>query len=142
MSMMTYGTPGAALSRQLVRSALLALIASVGVSTALHAQAGSKPGDQPRQVSAVATRSAAAQLAGLELSGEQKARIQVITAKYADATQAAMNGMANDREDAVRKLLAVRAKMLPEVRAVLTTAQRDLFDRNMAELQAVLGVRP
>ena len=139
---MSYRTPVAALSRQLVRSALLVLMASVVVSTAVHAQAGNKPGDQPRQASVVATRAAAAHLAALDLSAEQKARIQVISTKYADATQAAMNGLGNDREDAVRKLVAVRAKMLPEVRAVLTTAQRELFDRNMADMQALMGVRP
>lgn len=139
---MSHDKPGAAPSRHLVRSALLAMMTSVVLSTPVLAQAGQKPADQPRQEGVVATRAAAAHLASLDLSAEQKARIQVIATKYADAMQAAGNGLPNDRDDAVRRLLAVRAKMLPEIRAVLTTAQREIFDRNMADMQAMMGARP
>lgn len=127
---------------QVIRGAALVAILSSGVSALAAAQSGSQPASPPLQGTAAANRAAAAQLGGLELTADQKARIEAITAKYTDASRAAMEGLATDREDGMKKLLALREKMLPEFRAVLTSRQREIFDRNMAEMKARLGAPP
>ena len=127
---------------QAFRGAVVVVALAAGMSGYAAAQSSAQSGNMPQQGSAAANRAAAAQLGGLELTAEQRDRIQVITAKYADASRAAMEGMATDREDALKKLMALREKMLPEFRAVLTAAQREIFDRNMAELKARLSPRP
>ncbi|CAN5918289.1 hypothetical protein BH11GEM1_BH11GEM1_09880 [soil metagenome] len=127
---------------QALRGAVVVAVLSTGMSALAAAQSNPQPGNMPQQGTAAANRVAAAQLGGLELTAEQKTRIEVITAKYADASRAAMQGMTTDREDGLKKLMALREKMLPEFRAVLTAAQREIFDRNMAEMKARLSPRP
>lgn len=126
---------------QAIRGALLVALLACGVSSRGGAQSSPRTGNQV-QDGVAAHRAAAAQLGGLELTTEQKARIEAITAKYADASRAAMEGMATDREDAMKKLSTLRDKMLPEFRAVLTAGQREIFDRNMAEMKTRLRARP
>ena len=124
---------------QVIRAVVLVVLLSSGVSARAAAQSGSQPASRPAQGSAAANRAAAAQLGGLELSADQKARVDSITAKYAPASRAAMQELATDREGALKKLMALREKMLPEYRAILTSPQREIFDRNMAEMKAWLG---
>ena len=123
------------------RAAVIALL-STSVSALASRQSGTPQGRPPQQGAASANRVAAAQLGGLELTTDQKTRIDAITAKYAGATRAVMEGLATDREEGLKKLMALREKMLPEFRAVLTSAQREIFDRNMAELKTRMSPRP
>ena len=81
------------------------------------------------------------QLDGIELSAEQKTRLEAITAKYADQNKRVRELMAADPAAAMRQMVAVREKMLPEVRAVLTVEQQAIFDRNIAELKARMNAR-
>ena len=81
------------------------------------------------------------QLDGIELSAEQKTRLEAITTKYADQNKRVRELMAADPAAAMRQMVAVREKMLPEVRAVLTAEQQAIFDRNIAELKARMNAR-
>ena len=81
------------------------------------------------------------QLDGIELSAEQKTRLEAITTKYADQNKRVRELMAADPAAAMRQMAAVREKMLPEVRAVLTAEQQAIFDRNIAELKARMNAR-
>ena len=139
---MSHRTPIPGRTMQAIRGTVVVAALSAGMSTLAAAQSNPQPGSIPQQGAAAANRLAARQLGGLELTAEQKARIEVITAKYAGASRVAMQDMATDREDGLKKLMALRERMLPEFRAVLTAAQREIFDRNMAEMKARLGPRP
>ena len=127
---------------QAIRGTALVAILTTGVAALAAAQSSSLPASPPPQGVAAANRAAAAQLGGLELTADQKARVEAITAKYAGASRAAMEGLATDREDGLKKLMALREKMLPEFRAVLTAPQRVIFDRNMAEMKSWMTARP
>ncbi len=73
-------------------------------------------------------------LDNMMLTDAQKVRIESITKKYQPDMQAiylAMNS--GDRIDARQKMVALREKMQPEVRAVLTPDQQAIFDKNAAE---------
>ena len=126
---------------QAMRGAILLAVLGTALGARAGAQSSAPPGNQAQQ-GAAANRAAAAQLGGLELTTEQKARIEAITAKYAAASRAAMDGMATDPDDGIKRLMALREKMLPEFRAVLTAGQREIFDRNMAEMKARLSALP
>ena len=45
---------------------------------------------------------------------------------------------ATDPAEAMRRMVALRTKMQKEVRVVLTSEQRAIFDRNIAEMNAQL----
>jgi Spy/CpxP family protein refolding chaperone len=139
---MNHRTPIPGRAMQAIRGAMVVAVLSAGMSALAAAQSNAEPGNMRQQGTAAANRVAAAQLGGFELTAEQKAQIEVITSKYAGASRAAMQDMATDREDGLKKLMALREKMLPEFRAVLTAAQREIFDRNMAEMKARLSPRP
>ncbi len=126
---------------QAMRGAILVAVLGTAVGARAAAQSNAQAGDKPQQ-GAAANRAAAAQLGGLALTTEQKARIEAITAKYAAASRSAMDSIATDRDDGIKRLMAVRDKMLPEYRAVLTAGQREIFDRNMAEMKARLSALP
>jgi len=126
---------------QAMRGAILVAVLGTAMGARAGAQSSAQAGNQAQQ-GAAANRAAAAQLGGLELTTEQKARIEAITAKYAAASRSAMDGMATDRDDGIKRLMALREKMLPEFRAVLTAGQREIFDRNMAEMKARLSALP
>jgi len=127
---------------QAIRGTALVAILTIGVAALAAAQSSSLPASPPPQGAAAANRAAAAQLGGLELTADQKARVEAITAKYAGASRAAMEGLATDREDGLKKLMALRDKMLPEFRTVLTAPQRVIFDRNIAEMKSWMTARP
>ena len=134
-------TPTAGRLMQAMRGAVLVVVLGTAMSGRASAQSNVQAGNPPQQ-GAAANRAAAAQLGGLELTTEQKARIEAISARYAAASRSAMDGMATDRDDAIKRLMALREKMLPEFRAVLTAGQREIFDRNMAEMKARLSALP
>ena len=74
---------------QVIRGTALIAILTTGVAALAAAQSSSLPASPPPQGVAAANRAAAAQLGGLELTADQKARVEAITAKYAGASRAA-----------------------------------------------------
>jgi Spy/CpxP family protein refolding chaperone len=77
-------------------------------------------------------------LNGIELTEAQKAKMAEIDAKYRPELQAIRESMqgGGDRAAAFTKMQAVRDKMNPEVRAILTADQQVIFDKNLAEQKA------
>ena len=77
-------------------------------------------------------------LNGIELTDAQKAKVNEIQTKYQPEMQAIRESMQNggDRAEAFQKMSALRDKMSPEIRAVLTPAQQAIYDKNVAEQKA------
>jgi len=77
-------------------------------------------------------------LNGIELTDAQKAKVAEIQAKYQPDMQSIRESMQNggDRAEAFQKMSALRDKMTPEIRAVLTPAQQAIYDKNVAEQKA------
>ena len=75
---------------------------------------------------------------GIELTDAQKTKVGEIQAKYQPELQAIRESMqgGGDRAEAFTKMQAVRDKMNPEIRAVLTADQQVIFDKNLAEQKA------
>jgi Spy/CpxP family protein refolding chaperone len=77
-------------------------------------------------------------MAGIELTDAQKTKVAEIQAKYQPDLQAVRDAMqgGGDRAAAFTKMQAIRDKMNPEIRAVLTAEQQAIFDKNLAEQKA------
>jgi Spy/CpxP family protein refolding chaperone len=77
-------------------------------------------------------------LNGIELTDAQKAKVAEIQAKYQPEMQAIRESMQSggDRAEAFQKMQALRDKLSPEIRAVLTPAQQSIYDKNLAEQKA------
>jgi len=77
-------------------------------------------------------------LNGIELTDAQKSKVAEIQAKYQPDMQAIRESMqgGGDRAEAFTKMQALRDKMSPEIRAVLTPAQQAIYDKNLAEQKA------
>jgi len=75
---------------------------------------------------------------GIELTDAQKAKVAEIQAKYQPELAAVRESMqgGGDRAAAFTKMQAIRDKMNPEIRAVLTAEQQAIFDKNLAEQKA------
>jgi Spy/CpxP family protein refolding chaperone len=75
---------------------------------------------------------------GIELTDAQKTKVAEIQAKYQPDLQAVRESMqgGGDRAAAFTKMQGIRDKMNPEIRAVLTTEQQAIFDKNLAEQKA------
>jgi Spy/CpxP family protein refolding chaperone len=103
-------------------------------SAAASAQAAPQAGVQPPRGAGAARGRHAQQLANIDLTAEQKAKLEAISAKYADENRATRDAMAADPAAAMKKMMAIRDRMLPEIRAVLSVEQRAIFDKNIAEM--------
>jgi Spy/CpxP family protein refolding chaperone len=77
-------------------------------------------------------------MTGIELTDAQKAKVAEINAKYQPEMQAIRESMqgGGDRAEAFTKMQALREKMTPEIRAVLTAEQATIYDKNVAEQKA------
>jgi Spy/CpxP family protein refolding chaperone len=77
-------------------------------------------------------------MAGIELTDAQKAKLAEINAKYAPEQQALRESFQNggDRAEGMKKMQALREKMGPEIRAILTPEQAAIYDKNLAEQKA------
>ena len=77
-------------------------------------------------------------MAGIELTDAQKAKLAEINAKYAPEQQALRESFQNggDRAEGMKKMQALREKMAPEIRAILTPEQAAIYDKNLAEQKA------
>jgi Spy/CpxP family protein refolding chaperone len=75
---------------------------------------------------------------GSELTDAQKAKVAEIQGTYQREMQAIRESMQSggDRAEAFKKMSALRDKMSPEIRAVLTPAQQAIYDKNLAEQKA------
>ena len=126
---------------QALRTAALGV--ALVISGAGVARAQSAPAAAPPREGANRDRGGQ-QLAGLELTADQKTRLEAISVKYARENKAARDAMATDPADAMRMLMALREKMVPEFRAVLTAPQQAIFDRNVAEMKVRMdaGLKP
>jgi Spy/CpxP family protein refolding chaperone len=77
-------------------------------------------------------------LNGIELTDAQKTKVAEIQAKYQPEMQTIRESMqgGGDRAEAFTKMQALRDKMSPEIRGVLTPAQQAIYDKNLAEQKA------
>lgn len=109
--------------------ALGALLLVVG-AVAAHAQRGASSGQAGRRPDRL--------LDNMMLTESQKAKIDGITRKYQPEMQAIIESMntGGDRGDARQRMMALREKVQPEIRAVLTPDQQGIFDKNAAEQKA------
>ena len=115
-------------------------IAALGValvlgSTVASAQGGPPAGAQQQGQPGRGGRGNP-QLAGIELTADQQAKMAEIQAKYAPEMQAIRDLMATDRAGAMKKRADLNAKMQPEQRAILTAEQQAVFDKNVAAAKA------
>lgn len=107
--------------------ALVALLLVAGAVTA-QAQAGAQQsGRRPDRL-----------LDNMMLTDAQKSKIEGIMRKYQPEMQAIYEAANNggDRAEGRQKMMALREKMQPEIRAVLTPDQQAIFDKNAAEQKA------
>lgn len=118
------------------RIAALAVALVIGTAVTASAQGaqqqgGGRPGGNRSGVGML--------LAGIDsttITAEQKAKIDEIQKKYLPEQQAIRDAVAagGDRAEAMKKSADLRAKMQPEVRAVLNPAQQAIFDKNIEEM--------
>ena len=117
-----------------IRIAALGVALLAGSAAVAGAQAGTQAPAQQGGGRGGFNRS----MNGIELTDAQKAKVAEIQAKYQPEMQAIRESMQNggDRAEAFQKMSALRDKMSPEIRAVLTPAQQAIYDKNVAEQKA------
>jgi Spy/CpxP family protein refolding chaperone len=122
-----------------LRFATLAVALLAGGSAVAAAQNGPPAAQQGGPAGRGFNRS----LAGIELTEAQKTKVAQITAKYQPDLEAIRESMQSggDRAEAFQKMRALREKMSPEIRAVLTPAQQAIYDKNLAEQRARMEQR-
>jgi len=108
----------------------LALVAGTAVVASAQAapqQQGQRGGARPNQ-----------QLKDITLTAEQQTKIDEINKKYAPEMQVIRESMQSggDRAEGMKKMQALREKMGPEIRAILTPEQAAIYDKNLAEQKA------
>ena len=118
-------------------------IAALGVallagSTAIAGAQGAAPAPQQQGGMGGGGRGFNRTLTGIELTEAQKAKVAEINARYQPEMQAIRESMqgGGDRAEAFKKMAALREKLSPEIRAVLTADQRAIYDKNLAEQKA------
>lgn len=127
---------------QAIRTAALGVALVIGSAMGARGQSAPPAVGVPQQSTPGAARvRGSQQLAGIELSAEQKAKLEAITLKYAEENKGGRDLMATDPVEAMKKMLALREQMLPELRAVLTVEQRAIFDTNVAAMKARIDLR-
>jgi Spy/CpxP family protein refolding chaperone len=77
--------------------------------------------------------------AGLELTAEQKTKLAAITNRHAEEGRTVGELFQTDPDAAMKRMVTLRTKMQSEVRTVLTPEQRAIFDRNVAEMNALMN---
>ena len=78
------------------------------------------------------------QLKDISLTAEQHAKIEEINKKYAPEMLAIHDAMQSggDRTEGMKKMNDLRVKVSPEIRAVLTSEQQAIYDKNTADMKA------
>jgi Spy/CpxP family protein refolding chaperone len=117
----------AALGIALVAGSSLVASAQGGPPAGAQQQGGPGRGGRPNQ-----------QLKDIALTAEQQTKIDEINKKYSPEMQVIRESMqgGGDRAEGMKKMNDLRAKMSPEVRAVLTTEQQAIYDKNTAAMKA------
>lgn len=111
--------------------ALGALLLAAGAFTARAqggaAQQGQAEGRRPDRL-----------LDNMLLTDSQKSKLEGIIRKYQPEREAIAQSMSGgtSRADTWQKMLALRDRMQPEIRAVLTPDQQAIFDKNATEQKA------
>jgi Spy/CpxP family protein refolding chaperone len=113
------------------RIALLGLALVAGTAVAASAQAapqqqGGNRGARPNP-----------QLKDITLTAEQQTKLDAVNAKYAPELKIVRDAMqgGGDRAEGMKKMNDLRAKISPEIRAILTTEQQAIYDKNTAEMK-------
>ncbi len=121
-----------------MRIAALGLGMLAGVAAVASAQSGGAV-----QSGAGTGRRPTLQLNGLELTESQKSRLAEIQRKYQPEMAAIREGMQNggDQAEVMHKLMELRERSSTEMRAILTTEQQAVFDKNVAEMKAQMDAR-
>ncbi len=116
----------------------VAAVALVSSSAAVaHAQ--SAPPGTSEQESRPARAQALATLGSFELTPAQKMKIDSIATRHSAEMKGVGELLATDPSEAMRRMVALRTRMQKEVRVLLTTDQRAIFDRNVAEMNAQMN---
>jgi Spy/CpxP family protein refolding chaperone len=78
------------------------------------------------------------QMKDITLTAEQQTKIEEINKKYSPEMQVIRESMrgGGDRAEGMKKMSDLRAKISPEIRAVLTPEQQAIFDKNTADVKA------
>ena len=121
-----------------IRIAALGVALLAGTSAIAGAQAPAAGAPQQQGGPGGGGRGFNRTMTGIELTEAQKTKVGEIQAKYQPELQAIRESMqgGGDRAAAFTKMQAIRDKMNPEIRAVLTADQQVIFDKNLAEQKA------
>lgn len=126
-----------------IRIALLGVAIVAASSAVASAQAPAAPA--PQQQGGPGARGGRGNMAmnGIELTDEQKAKQAEIAKKYAPEMTALQESMQNggDRAELMKKSMELRDKRNADIRAILTTEQQAVFDRNLADQKAAMEAR-
>jgi Spy/CpxP family protein refolding chaperone len=124
-----------------VRIATLGVALLAGASAVAGAQNAAPPAAQ--QQGGPGGRGFNRTMTGIELTEAQKTKINAIMAKYQPEMQAIRESMQSggDRAESFQKIRALREKMSPEIRGVLTPEQQAIYDKNVAEQRARMEQR-
>ena len=126
-----------------MRKLQLVIVAAmlVGVSAAATAQdpqpQGQRQGGGGRQTGML--------MQGITLTAEQQAKVDSISARYAEQRRAVMQDESVDQDTRRAKGRELMGKQRDEIRALLTDEQKKVFDKNVEDMQARMqggGGRP
>lgn len=120
---------------------LMAAALALGTSTTAQAQGGAPEGRQrggmmgnPQQMEQMLFR-------GIELDADQKTRVEKVRAHFTPQLQKLRDEMQAARAagqrnpETMQKMMAVNLEQRDSLRAVLTDAQKTVFDANVAQMQ-------
>lgn len=115
-----------------IRIAALGVALMAGGSVVASAQ-GAPPAGAPGRGNRPDPR-----MANIELSAEQRVKIEEIQKKYSPEMQVIRDLMqgGGDRAEGMKKMNDLRMKMSPEIRALLTADQQAVYDKNAADMKA------
>ena len=118
---------------------MMAMVAAMATLAGASARAQGSAGGQ--SAPPPARPQEAPSLGGFELTPVQKAKIDSIGARHLPEVKAIGDLFATDPAEGMKRMVVLRAKMQKEVRVLLTPDQRAIFDRNVAEMNAMLNAR-
>ena len=123
--------------KKVLRMAALGAALLIGGATLAQAQAGGAQQQGERR------GGRNAELNGIELTDAQKVQLDAIQKKYQPEMMELRNQMMNggDRTELMKKVADLREKSAKDIRAILTSEQQVVFDKNLAEQRARMQQR-
>ena len=123
--------------KKVLRMAALGAALLIGGATLAQAQAGGAQQQGERR------GGRNAELNGIELTDAQKVQLDAIQKKYQPEMMELRNQMMNggDRTELMKKVADLREKSAKDIRAILTSEQQVVFDKNLAEQRAKMQAR-